>query len=154
MTNVNSIGALKTVVVSGLLAVGCILSGIAHGASTTVDKITRQEIVERIKPFGDVCVTGDSCAGAAPMVASGEPRSGEGVYNTYCTACHTTGVLNAPLRDDKSAWDAKLAAAGSYDKLLANAINGINAMPPKGTCMDCSDDEISLAIQYMSGLKP
>lgn len=154
MSNVNSIGTLGAVVLSGVLAMGSVLGGVAHAASTTVDKITRQEIAERLKPFGNVCVMGDSCAGAAAMVASAEPRSGEGVYNTYCTACHTTGVLNAPLKDDKPAWDAKLAAAGSYDKLLSNAINGINAMPPKGTCMDCSDDEISLAIQYMSGLNP
>ncbi|HBX54724.1 MAG TPA: cytochrome C, partial [Pseudomonas sp.] len=27
-----------------------------------------------------------------------------------------------------------------------------NAMPPKGTCADCSDDELREAIQKMSGL--
>ena len=36
---------------------------------------------------------------------------------------------------------------------LAKAITGINAMPPKGTCADCSDDELKGAIQKMSGLK-
>ena len=33
--------------------------------------------------------------------------------------------------------------------MLKNAINGINAMPPKGMCMECSDDEIKDAIEYM-----
>nr|MCS5577811.1 c-type cytochrome [Alteromonas macleodii] len=27
--------------------------------------------------------------------------------------------------------------------------NGINAMPPRGTCGNCSDDEIKAAIEYM-----
>jgi cytochrome c5 len=31
-----------------------------------------------------------------------------------------------------------------------NAINGINAMPPRGTCADCSDDEIKAAIEHMT----
>jgi cytochrome c5 len=28
-------------------------------------------------------------------------------------------------------------------------MNGINAMPPKGMCMDCSDDEIKDAVKHM-----
>ena len=41
---------------------------------------------------------------------------------------------------------------GGLDGLLAKAISGINAMPPKGTCADCSDDELKAAIKHMSGL--
>jgi cytochrome c5 len=35
------------------------------------------------------------------------------------------------------------------DTLLSNAINGINAMPAKGTCAACSDDELKAAIEYI-----
>jgi cytochrome c5 len=35
------------------------------------------------------------------------------------------------------------------DVLLTNATNGINAMPPKGTCAACSDDELKAAVEYM-----
>jgi cytochrome c5 len=37
------------------------------------------------------------------------------------------------------------------DTLQANAINGLNAMPPKGLCMACSDEELRAAIEYMVG---
>ncbi|HUH58299.1 MAG TPA: cytochrome c5 family protein, partial [Pseudomonadales bacterium] len=30
-------------------------------------------------------------------------------------------------------------------------VEGLNAMPPKGTCGDCSDDDLMSAINYMSG---
>jgi cytochrome c5 len=35
------------------------------------------------------------------------------------------------------------------DDLLMVAIAGKGGMPPKGTCMDCSDNELKSAIQYM-----
>ncbi len=37
------------------------------------------------------------------------------------------------------------------DTLLSNALNGFNAMPPRGTCADCSEEEIQAAINYMLG---
>jgi cytochrome c5 len=33
--------------------------------------------------------------------------------------------------------------------MLANAVNGLNAMPPKGLCMACSDADLEAAIDYM-----
>lgn len=104
------------------------------------------KIRERIKPVGEVCV-GAECGGA--VVAASGPRSGEEVYNTACAACHGAGILGAPKNGDKATWDDRLSKG--MDQTLANAINGINAMPPKGNCATCSDDEILGAINYMSG---
>jgi cytochrome c5 len=28
-------------------------------------------------------------------------------------------------------------------------LNGLNAMPPKGTCMSCSEDELKAAMNYL-----
>ena len=150
MANVNRMRAVKAA-----FLLGGMMSGLVMAAPAEVDKITRQEIAERIAPAGDVCLEGQPCATAAPVAAaSSGPRSGESVYNSFCTACHTAGVLGAPKKGDDADWQKKLAAAGSYNQLLTNAINGVRSMPPKGTCANCSDDEISGAIQYMSGLKP
>ena len=132
-----------------------LFSVVAFAKPANLDDISRQEIAERIAPVTKVCKQGDECAanvGAAP-VASG-PRSGEAVFNQFCTACHTSGLLGAPKKGDDSSWKTQLDKAGSFNKLLSNAIGGVGNMPPKGTCMDCSDDEISNAIQFMSGLKP
>ena len=35
------------------------------------------------------------------------------------------------------------------DAVMANVITGINAMPPKGLCMSCSDDDLMALVNYM-----
>jgi len=72
---------------------------------------------------------------------------GQKTYDTYCQACHNTGAANAPKLGDKAAWEPRIAAG--MDALMANATNGKNAMPPKGTCMSCSDDDLKAAVEYM-----
>lgn len=100
-------------------------------------------IAERIKPVGDVYL-----ASATPAVVEPTgPRDGATVYNTYCTACHSTGVSGAPIKGDAAAWAPRIAQG--RDVLLSHAINGFNIMPAKGTCMDCSEDEISDAIEHL-----
>lgn len=98
---------------------------------------------ENIKPVGSVNVAGESAAGAA---ASG-PRAGADVYNAFCMACHGTGAAGAPKMGDKAAWQPRFAQG--MDTLLNHAVNGIRAMPPKGTCGDCSDEELKGAVAYM-----
>ena len=115
---------------------------------------TDEAIAER-PPVGEVCIQGEECAAAgagAAAAAGGAARSGSDVYGKFCTACHGSGLLNAPKTGDSAAWSARADAAGGLDGLLKHAISGINAMPPKGTCGDCSDDELKAAIQHMSGL--
>lgn len=109
--------------------------------------LDEEKIINNIKPVGEVCV-GAEC-GAAPVAAASGPRSGEAVYNAACTACHGPGILGAPKNGDIAAWDDRFAKGA--DATLQNAINGINAMPPKGNCADCSDDELMAAINYMAG---
>lgn len=115
---------------------------------------TDEAIAERLKPVGEVCIQGQECAaaGAGAAAAGGAARSGEDVYGKFCTACHSSGLLNAPKTGDSAAWTARADAAGGLDGLLKHAISGINAMPPKGTCADCSDEELTAAIKHMSGL--
>ena len=111
-------------------------------------------IAERLKPVGEVCIQGEECAaaGAATASAGGGARSGEEVVGKFCNACHGTGLLNSPKVGDTAAWQARADKEGGLDGLLAKAISGINAMPPKGTCGDCTDDELLGAIKHMSGL--
>jgi len=72
---------------------------------------------------------------------------GQKTYQTYCQACHNAGIANAPKLGDKAAWEPRIATG--IDAMLATALKGKNAMPPKGTCMACSDDEMKAAIEYM-----
>ncbi|NVK00103.1 MAG: cytochrome c5 family protein [Oceanospirillaceae bacterium] len=81
-----------------------------------------------------------------PAAAMAE-RDGATVYNTKCLACHMSGVAGAPKVGDAAAWAERMAPG--MDAVLASAKKGKGAMPPMGTCMDCSDAELTAAIQYM-----
>ena len=107
---------------------------------------TNDEIAERLKPFGSVCRSGEDCGAAVAAVASG-PLSGQAVYDQFCFACHTTGVGGAPLLGDAGQWQPRIDKG--METLMASTLNGLNAMPAKGTCMNCSDDELQAAVTYM-----
>ncbi len=114
-----------------------------------------EEIAQRIKPVGQVCVQGEECQGVAAVAApaaAGGAKTPDQVISAHCGACHGSGVLGAPKTGDTAAWKARADAAGGIDGLLKHAIAGINAMPPKGTCATCTDDELKGAIEKMSGL--
>lgn len=75
-------------------------------------------------------------------------RTGEQVYQAACFACHDSGALDAPKKGDAAAWKPRLAKG--LETLHRNAIDGFRAMPPRGTCYDCSDDDILNAIDFMT----
>lgn len=104
------------------------------------------DIADRISPVGSLCMSGDECAAAPVTVASG-PRSGEEIYNSKCVACHATGAAGAPKLGDAAAWAPR--ADKGIETLYTHAIAGFNAMPAKGLCGDCSDDEIKATVDYM-----
>lgn len=116
---------------------------------------TNDDIAKRLEPVGQVCVQGKECAGmevAASAAAGGGAKSPDDVIAKHCNACHSTGLLGAPKIGDAADWGKRAKEQGGLDGLLAKAITGINAMPPKGTCGDCSDDELKATIKKMSGL--
>ena len=142
--------------IMGGLAIGCvILIILASNLTSEVAEYKPEEVVVgNIRPVGNVRVAGQSepepaapMAVAAADTAPAEPRSGEMIYNSKCMSCHSTGAAGAPKLGDAAAWASR--AATGKDSLMANAINGLNAMPPKGLCMDCSDDELWAAIDYI-----
>ena len=116
---------------------------------------TNDDIAKRLEPVGQVCVTGQECKGmeVAASAGGGGAKTPDEVIAKHCNACHSTGLLGAPKIGDAAAWGERAKKEGGLDGLLAKAISGINAMPPKGTCADCSDADLKGAIQKMSGLK-
>ena len=77
---------------------------------------------------------------------SAEERSAEAIYSKHCKMCHETGLANAPKTHDKAAWDAR---GKKVEELVASSLNGLNAMPPKGACADCTETELKAAIEFM-----
>ncbi|WP_182033391.1 c-type cytochrome [Vibrio diabolicus] len=100
-------------------------------------------IAERIQPVGDVYLAGSEPVKEEPT----GPRDGATVYGTFCIACHASGVNGAPKTGNADDWAPRIAQG--KETLVKHALEGFNAMPAKGTCMDCSDDEIISAIDHM-----
>jgi cytochrome c5 len=142
----------------GLTVFAIILVILAGKLTSGVSDYKPEEIVlENIKPVGEVYIAGESEPAAAPAVdtamaaagdaASAGPKSGEEIYNGSCMACHATGAAGAPKLGDVALWAPRIATG--IDAMLAIAIKGKGAMPPKGLCMTCSDAELQSAIEYM-----
>lgn len=102
---------------------------------------------ERLQPAGEVTLEDDVVA-TAPAAESGSgPRDPETIYNRSCQACHVTGAAGAPKLDDTAAWETRLEKG--METLYTNAIQGFKGMPPRGTCMDCTDEEIEATVDWM-----
>jgi len=117
-------------------------------AAVELTDAQRADIEKRIKPVGEVCLQGDSSCAVASAAASG-PRSGEEVFNAACTACHSTGAAGAPKLGDTAAWADRIAKG--MDALHQSGLNGVpgTGMIAKGGCMNCSDEEVMAAVDYM-----
>ncbi len=69
-------------------------------------------------------------------------------YQQTCFACHGTGAAHAPEVGDVIEWEIR--AEKGVDVLLQNTINGLNGiMPPRGLCVDCSDDQLKAIVDFM-----
>jgi cytochrome c5 len=143
-----NLGLKSRVVKLGLLVLGISVAGAVLAQSRD------QQIAERLQPVGSVCLAGEPCAsGASSSGSAGAATaafSAEGTYDQYCAMCHATGMAGAPRRDDASHWAARVEEIG-LDAIITNAINGINAMPPRGMCATCTDEQLGEVVEFLSG---
>ncbi len=63
--------------------------------------------------------------------------------------CHTSPEAKAPLVHDQKAWN-KILEVKTMDSLLKNVMSGYNAMPPKGQCGDCTEEELKSLIKFLA----
>jgi cytochrome c5 len=97
-------------------------------------------VLSRIQPIGTVVL--------AEATGPRGALTGEQVYGQVCKTCHDTGLAGAPKTGDKAAW-AKVIAQGEK-VAFDHAINGFNAMPPRGGSTDLTDDEVKRAVVFMA----
>lgn len=110
-------------------------------AGLSADQIA-EATAARIRPVGDAGFT---------LTDASAPRqllTGDGVYKATCATCHDSGLAGAPKTGDAGAWSARIAQG--YDKLVANAVNGIRGMPAKGGNPDLADVEVARAVAFMA----
>jgi cytochrome c5 len=79
--------------------------------------------------------------------------NGKKIYTKTCMTCHYAGVTNAPaLQPEKyklSDWQNR--ADKGIDSLMHSALNGRpgTSMVARGTCPNCTDQDLFDAVHYM-----
>lgn len=79
-----------------------------------------------------------------------DPKAGEKIVHEFCGACHSKEPaiqVGAPRMGVPREW-------APYKKLpmkqlLENTKRGLGAMPARGGCFECSDEQLQQAIDYM-----
>ena len=121
-----------------------LIAALTMSAAASATDMSDEAIKKRIEPVGQVYLSGEVIE-QAPIAAAA--KSGEEIYQASCFGCHGTGAAGAPVKGNADAWGPRVAQG--MDLLLDHALKGFNAMPPKGTCMACSDEEIKAAVEFM-----
>ena len=116
------------------------------GDSSNSETMVENSVLERIKPVGEVRIDTSTQVASAEIVETAV-RSGEEIYNSKCAGCHTSGVMGSPKYASLEDWAPRVGLG--LEKLTLSAIAGKGGMPAKGTCMDCTDNDIKITVQYM-----
>lgn len=80
---------------------------------------------------------------------------GKKIYQQFCSTCHAKQPmisLGAPRIGVKKEWQGRMKR--SVAKMVKRIDPGLNAMPPRGGCFECSDEQLAAAIRYMLPRKP
>ena len=123
-------------VVTILLLVKLVLSQ----PSADPNALKPESVTARLQPVAKVEF------GAAPAAAGA--RRGEDIVKATCAACHQAGVANAPKMGDRAAWAEHIKHG--LNAMVATAIKGKGAMPPRGGDTSLTDVEITRAVVFMA----
>ena len=121
-------------------------------------------MAKRLKPVGELLLAGEASlaepqspvapgqtqvAGEASPTPAGEAGEEKikAIYTASCAACHASGAAGAPKLGDKAAWAPRIKAGN--EGLYNSALNGKNAMPPKGGNASLSDADVKAVVDYM-----
>jgi cytochrome c5 len=77
----------------------------------------------------------------------GKADEGSQIVQHYCVICHGKEplvLLGAPTIDEDEAWQPRLKQG--IDVIFEHTDNGLNAMPARGGCFECTDQQLMLAI--------
>lgn len=87
---------------------------------------------------------------AALKAIQGKPDAGAKIYQAYCANCHAEKPmipLGAPRIGQASDWAPRLEKG--MKAVFKNTTLGINNMPARGGCFECSDELLQAAVNYM-----
>lgn len=107
-----------------------------------------RQIEQRIQPVGKVHVQEELETTVKKIRPVHKEEPGKKIYERFCGVCHRDGLVGAPKIHDQQAWSSRLSGR-TLNELVTSALKGLNAMPAKGTCFACTEEDIKSAIEYM-----
>jgi len=122
---------------------------VAAIAETAAEPVAEPAAAPESEPTSEV-----DPASAVESVALAQADDGfdlQATYQMFCFACHSTGLSGAPLPGDAEAWAPRMEKG--REEIIAIMNRGLNAMPPKGLCMSCTDEQLWQLSQYMVTLE-
>lgn len=75
-------------------------------------------------------------------------KRGKDVYFQVCLVCHQTGRVSAPRVGASGSWYNRIKNEG-IETLYQRTIDGFNNMPRLGACVNCTNNDIISAVNYM-----
>ena len=84
----------------------------------------------------------------------GSKDEGAQIYQHYCVNCHAQKPiipLGAPRFGETSDWSERLNQ--NIEVFFQHTEEGLNAMPARGGCFECSDEQLALALVEMLPIK-
>ena len=123
-----------------ILGIILIVQLVTHRPGADPNALTPDSVAARIQSVGRIEF-------GAPSAAAGA-RSGESIVKATCAACHQAGVANAPKIGDAQQWAPRIKEGLKI--MLATAIKGKGAMPPRGGDASLTDEEVTRAVVFMA----
>ena len=127
---------------------------VVSGSNLNKDKIVAVDdkaVAERIKPVGEVAVSGGNAVIDTLIPAANAAADGKSTYDASCNVCHGAGIAGAPKLGDKANWAPRIAQGN--DTLYTHALKGFQGkagmMPAKGGNAGLSDAAVKAAVDYM-----
>jgi cytochrome c5 len=117
------------------------------GMASLTDAEMKSAVLYMFNAGSGAPAAGASPPASTPAAAASKP-DGAKVYASACNACHASGVAGAPKFGDKAAWAPRVKQG--VDALVASALKGKGAMPPKGGLASASEADIRAAVEYMT----
>ena len=78
---------------------------------------------------------------------NGKPDEGRQIVEHFCAVCHAENPqipLGAPRQNVDADWQERVKQG--LGGLLEHTADGLNAMPARGGCFECSDEQLTKAI--------
>lgn len=80
----------------------------------------------------------------------GTNYEGAQIYTHFCSTCHAQKpliLLGAPRYRDENDWSGRIKQ--DIKLLFLHTTEGFNAMPARGGCFECTDEQLILALVEM-----